>query len=72
MPLLWPLRVRTNSHELVDHTWEEKKIFRGKYWGKRLKRKYLDGPVTAGRNDVLLVKINYVHSRPEKKLFYLK
>ena len=21
MPLLWPFKVRTNSHELVDHTW---------------------------------------------------
>ena len=26
---------------------------------------HLDGPVPAGGNDVLLVKINYIHSRSE-------
>ena len=26
---------------------------------------HLDGPVSTGRHDVLLVKINYVHSRSE-------
>ena len=26
---------------------------------------HLDGPVPAGRHDVLLIKINYIHSRSE-------
>ena len=27
MPLLWPFKVRTNSQELVDHTWERGFVF---------------------------------------------
>ena len=60
MPLLCPFKVRTNSQELVDHTWKQDIVSNitstFSDWN-------LDGSVPAGRDNVFVVEVNDVHSR---------